>query len=67
MIWLTSLDNDCCEGYLESCSIFHLYSRNMGQSFVQWLVSLLWYMQYGGLNVYGPRPRPRQQLGAPPL
>jgi hypothetical protein len=40
MVWLTSLDDDCCEGCLESCSIFHLDSRNMGQSFVRWLVSL---------------------------
>jgi hypothetical protein len=35
MVWLTSLDANCCEGYLESCSIFLLDSRNMGQSFVQ--------------------------------
>jgi hypothetical protein len=44
----------CYEGYLESCSIFLLDSRNMGQSFMWWLVSLLWYIQYGGQNVYGP-------------
>jgi hypothetical protein len=43
----------CCEGCLESCSIFILDLRNMGQSFVRWLVSLPWYIQYGGQNVYG--------------
>jgi hypothetical protein len=41
MVWLTSLDDDCCEGYLKSCSIFLLDSRNMGQYFVRWLISLL--------------------------
>jgi hypothetical protein len=41
MVWLTSLDDDCCEGYLESCSIFPLGSWNMGQSFMRWLVLLL--------------------------
>jgi hypothetical protein len=40
MVWLTSLDNDCCEGCLESYSIFLLDSSNMGQSFMRWLVSL---------------------------
>jgi hypothetical protein len=40
MIWLTSLDDDCYEGCSEFCSIFLLDSRNMEQSFVQWLVSL---------------------------
>jgi hypothetical protein len=58
MVWLTSLDDDCCGGCLESCSIFFL---NMGQSFVPWLLSLPSNMQYGGLNVYRPR------LGALPL
>jgi hypothetical protein len=33
MVWLTSLDDICCEGSLESYSIFLLDSRNMGQSF----------------------------------
>jgi hypothetical protein len=56
MVWLTSLDADCCRGYLESCSIFLLDSRNMGHSFMWWLVSLPWYIQYEGLNVYGPQP-----------
>jgi hypothetical protein len=49
MVWLTSLDDDCYGGCLESFFIFLLDSRNMGQSFVRWLVSLLWNMQYGGL------------------
>jgi hypothetical protein len=40
---------------LDSWSIFLLDSRNMGQYFEQWLVSLPWNMQYGGLNVYGPQ------------
>jgi hypothetical protein len=65
MVWLTSLGTDWCGGYLKSCSIFLLYSRKMGQSFVQWSVSLSWNMQYGGQNVYGPQPRP--QFDAPPL
>jgi hypothetical protein len=34
MVWLTSLDIDCCGGCLESCSIFLLDSRNMGQYFL---------------------------------
>jgi hypothetical protein len=34
MVWLTLLGADCCEGYMESCSIFLFYARNMGQSFV---------------------------------
>jgi hypothetical protein len=55
MVWLTSLGVDCYRGCLESCFIFLLDSRNMGQSFVQWLVSLPWYMQYRRLNMYGPR------------
>jgi hypothetical protein len=67
MVWLTSLDVDCCEGCWVSWSIFLLDSRNMGQSFVRWLVPLPWNMQYGGLNVYGPRPRPRPRFGVPPL
>jgi hypothetical protein len=54
MVWLTSLGVDCSRGCLESCFIFLLDSRNMGQSFVQWLVSLPWYMQYRRLNMYGP-------------
>jgi hypothetical protein len=41
MVWLTSLDDDYYEGCLESCSIFLLDLRNMEQSFVRWLVSLL--------------------------
>jgi hypothetical protein len=69
MVWLTSLDDDCCGDCLESCSIFLFDSRNMGQSFVRWLVSLPWNMQYAGLNVYGPRPRlrPQPRLNASPL
>jgi hypothetical protein len=51
MVWLTYLDVDCCEGFLESRSIFLVDSRNMGQSLMRWLVSLPWYMQYGGLTV----------------
>jgi hypothetical protein len=66
-VWFTSLDDDCCGGWLESCSIFLLDLRNMEQSFVWWLVSLPWYMLYGGLNVYGPRPRPWPRPGASPL
>jgi hypothetical protein len=31
MVWLTSLDDDCCGGSLESCSIFLLDKSNMGQ------------------------------------
>jgi hypothetical protein len=34
MIWLTSSDDDCYGGCMQSCSIFLLDSRNMGQSFV---------------------------------
>jgi hypothetical protein len=49
MVWLTSLDDDCCGGCLDSYFIFLLDSRNMGQSFVQWLVSLSWNMQFIGL------------------
>jgi hypothetical protein len=56
MVWLTTLDADCCRGRSESYSKFLLDSRNMGQSFVRWLVSFPWYMQYKGLNVYGPQP-----------
>jgi hypothetical protein len=63
MVWFTSLDDDCCGGWLASCSIFLLDSRNVGQSFVRWLVSLPWYIQYEDLNVYGPQPQP----GEPPL
>jgi hypothetical protein len=55
-VWLTSLGAIFYEGWQDSWSIFLLDSRNMGQSFVRWLVSLSWNMQYGGLNVYGPRP-----------
>jgi hypothetical protein len=51
MMWLTSLGVVCCEGFVESWSIFLFDSSKMGQSFVQWLVSLPWYMQYEGLNV----------------
>jgi hypothetical protein len=40
MVWLTSLDDDCYGGCLESCSIFLLDSMNTGQSFMRWLVSL---------------------------
>jgi hypothetical protein len=56
MVWLTSLSVDFCGDCLESCSIFLLDLRNMGQSLVRWLVTLSWYMYYGGLKVYGPRP-----------
>jgi hypothetical protein len=55
-VWLTSLGAICCEGWLDSWSIFLLDSRNMGKFFVRWLVSLPWNMQYEDLNVYGPRP-----------
>jgi hypothetical protein len=34
MVWLTSLADDCCEGFVESCSIFLFDSRKMGQSLV---------------------------------
>jgi hypothetical protein len=51
MVRLTSRGADCCEGYAEACSIFLFDSRKMGQSLVRWLVSLQWYMQYGGLSV----------------
>jgi hypothetical protein len=55
MVWLTSLDDDCCEGCLNSCSIFLLDSRNMGQSFVWFfcftaVIHVVW-----SLNVYGPQ------------
>jgi hypothetical protein len=53
MVWSTSLDANCYRGSLESCSIFLSDLRNMGQYLVWWLVSLPWYMQCGGLNVYG--------------
>jgi hypothetical protein len=42
MVWLTSLGTDCCKGFAESCSIFIFDSRKMGQSFMQWPVSLPW-------------------------
>jgi hypothetical protein len=67
MICLTSLGAICCEGWLDSWSIFLLDSRKMGQSFVRWLISLSWNMQYEGLNVHWPRPRLRPRFGAPPL
>jgi hypothetical protein len=53
-VLFTSLDDDCCRSWLESCSIFLLDSRNIGQSFVRWLVSLPWDLQYEGLNINGP-------------
>jgi hypothetical protein len=34
---------DCCVGFTESCSIFLFDYRKIGQSLVQWLVSLSWY------------------------
>jgi hypothetical protein len=43
-----------------------LDSRNMGESFVQWLVSLPSYMQYGGLYVNGPLMQPWIHPGVPP-
>jgi hypothetical protein len=46
MVWLTTLGAGCCGGCLESCSIFLLDSKNMGQSFVP--ISLPLNMQYGG-------------------
>jgi hypothetical protein len=51
MVWLTPLGANYCEGYVESCSIFLFNSKKMGQSLVQWLVSLPRNMQYEGLNV----------------
>jgi hypothetical protein len=45
LLWMSSGG-----GWMRSCSIFLLDSRNMGQYFVRWLVSLSWYMQYGGLK-----------------
>jgi hypothetical protein len=51
MVCLTSQGADCCEGCVESCSIFLFNSRKMGQSLVWWLVSLPCNMQYKGLNV----------------
>jgi hypothetical protein len=48
MVWLTSLAIDCCYGFMESYSIFFFDSRKMGQSLVQWSVSLPLYMQYKG-------------------
>jgi hypothetical protein len=56
MVWLTSPSAICCEGWLDSWSIFLLDSRNMGQSFVRWLVLLPWNMQRRGLNMYGLQP-----------
>jgi hypothetical protein len=56
MAWLTSLGADCCGGCLESCSIFLLDSRNLGQSCVRWSARCCG-MQYGGQNVYGSHPR----------
>jgi hypothetical protein len=55
MVRLTSRGADCCEGCAESCSIFLFDSRKIGQSLVQWLVALPWYMQYGGsmLHLFG--------------
>jgi hypothetical protein len=44
VVRFTSLYDDYCEGWVEGYSIFLLDSRNMGQSFVWWLVSLLWYI-----------------------
>jgi hypothetical protein len=35
---------DCCEGFVESCSIFLFDSRKIGQSLVWWSVSLPWHM-----------------------
>jgi hypothetical protein len=67
IVWLTSLGAICCNGWLDSWSIFLLDSRNMGQYFEQWLVSLPWNMQYGCLNVYGPQSGSRPRFGAPPL
>jgi hypothetical protein len=58
MVWLTSLGVDCCDGFAESCYIFFFDSRKMGQSLVWLSVSLPWYMQYRGLTMYGPQPRP---------
>jgi hypothetical protein len=34
----------CCVGFTESCSIFLFDYRKIGQSLVQWLVSLSWYI-----------------------
>jgi hypothetical protein len=51
MVWLTSVCVDCYVGCMESSSFFLLDSRKMGQSLVQWLVSLPWNVQYEGLNV----------------
>jgi hypothetical protein len=67
MVWLTSPSAICCEGGLDSWSIFLLDSRNMGQSFVRWLFLLPWNMQHKGLNLYGLRPRPQPRFGGPPL
>jgi hypothetical protein len=58
MVWFTSLGVDCSGGFLESCSIFLLDSRNMRQSLVRWNVSLSSNMQYRGQTVYWCRPRP---------
>jgi hypothetical protein len=44
VVRFTYLDDDYCEGWVEGYSIFLLDSRNRGQSFVWWLVSLLWYI-----------------------
>jgi hypothetical protein len=43
---------------MDSCFMFCLVSRKMGQSFVRWLVSRPWYMQYEGFMVYEPQPQP---------
>jgi hypothetical protein len=51
MVWLTSLGDDCCGGFVESRSIFLFDSMMMGWSFMRWSVSLPWYMQYGGLTM----------------
>jgi hypothetical protein len=38
MVWFTSLDEDYGDGWLRSSFIFLFDSRNVGQSFVWWLV-----------------------------
>jgi hypothetical protein len=58
MVWLTSLECNCIEGWVVSWFILRLVSMYIGQSLVRWSVSLLWYMEYKGLRVYDPQPQP---------